>query len=106
VGGGVEVDGDSTTMTKSLRKRTTVAHSETGVKAVACSGAGDEAGHALGPGSRMAGGSSGAAVSTVIAERERACGQEFVKCGERERGPEILVWGHNARCAPTTRISL
>jgi hypothetical protein len=38
-GGGVEVDGGSVTMTKSLRKRT-VARSEAGVEAMTCSGAG------------------------------------------------------------------
>jgi hypothetical protein len=42
-GGGVEVDGSSTTMTKSLRKRMAAAHSEAGVEAVVCSRAGDEA---------------------------------------------------------------
>jgi hypothetical protein len=42
-GGRVEVDSSSMTMTKSLRKRAAVAHSEAGVEAVACSGAGDEA---------------------------------------------------------------
>jgi hypothetical protein len=42
-GDGVEVDSDRTTMTKSLRKRTTVAHSEAGVEAAACSGARDKA---------------------------------------------------------------
>jgi hypothetical protein len=42
-GGRVEVDGDSMIMTKSLRKRTTVARSEAGVEAAACSGARDEA---------------------------------------------------------------
>jgi hypothetical protein len=42
-GGGVEVDGGSTTMTKSLRKRMTTTCSEAGVKAAVCSGAGDEA---------------------------------------------------------------
>jgi hypothetical protein len=41
-GGRVEVDSSSTTMTKSLRKRTAAAHSEAGVEAVVCSGAGDE----------------------------------------------------------------
>jgi hypothetical protein len=40
-GGRVEVDGDSVTMIKSLRKRTVVARSEAGVEVVACSGAGD-----------------------------------------------------------------
>jgi hypothetical protein len=39
----VEVDSDLTTMTKSLRKRMTVAHSEVGVEAAACSGARDKA---------------------------------------------------------------
>jgi hypothetical protein len=38
-GGGVEVDGGSATMTKSLRMRTVVACSEAEVKAAACSGA-------------------------------------------------------------------
>jgi hypothetical protein len=33
-------------------------------------------------------------------------GQKFAKCGETERGPEILVLGHNARHAPTMRVSL
>jgi hypothetical protein len=42
-GGRVEVDGGSMIMTKSLRKRTTVARSEAKVKAAACSGARDEA---------------------------------------------------------------
>jgi uncharacterized protein (UPF0261 family) len=42
-GGGVEVDGDSVTMTKRLRKRTVAACSEAGVEAVVCSGARDEA---------------------------------------------------------------
>jgi hypothetical protein len=46
--------------------------------------------HAPGPGSRTAG---GAAVSRATTERERARGQNFAKCGERERGPKILVWG-------------
>jgi hypothetical protein len=43
-GGRVEVNGDSdcAIMTKSLRKRTTAAHSEAGVEAAACSRAGDE----------------------------------------------------------------
>jgi hypothetical protein len=63
---------------------------------------------APGLGSRTAGGGSGAAVSRAIVERERerARDQKFAKCGERERGPEILVRGHNARHAPTTRVSL
>jgi hypothetical protein len=38
-GGGVEVDSDSVTMTKSLRKRMAAARSDAGVKAAACSGA-------------------------------------------------------------------
>jgi hypothetical protein len=42
-GGRVEVDGSSTTMTKSLRKRMAAAHSEARVEAVVCSRAGDEA---------------------------------------------------------------
>jgi hypothetical protein len=42
-GGGVEVNGGSVTMTKSLRKRMAAARSETGVEEVACSGARDEA---------------------------------------------------------------
>jgi hypothetical protein len=46
------------------------------------------------------------AVSRVTAEQERARGQKFAKCGERERGSKILVWEHNARCAPTMRVSL
>jgi hypothetical protein len=41
-GGEVEVNGDSATMTKSLRKRTTVARSEVGVEAAACSRDEDE----------------------------------------------------------------
>jgi hypothetical protein len=32
-------------------------------------------------------------VSRVTAERERARAQKFTECGERERGPEILVRG-------------
>jgi hypothetical protein len=39
-GGRVEVDDGSMTMTKSLRKRMTVARSEGGVEAAACSGGG------------------------------------------------------------------
>jgi hypothetical protein len=42
-GGGVEVDGGSAIMTKSLMKRMAVTHFEAVVEAVACSGAGDEA---------------------------------------------------------------
>jgi hypothetical protein len=42
-GGGVEVDGGSVTMTKSLTKRTAAARSEAGDKAAACSRDGDEA---------------------------------------------------------------
>jgi hypothetical protein len=42
-GGRVEVDDDSVTMTRSLRKRTAVACSEGGVEAAVCSGDGDEA---------------------------------------------------------------
>jgi hypothetical protein len=41
-GGGVEGDGDSTTMTKSLRKRIVAACSEARVEVAACSGVGDE----------------------------------------------------------------
>jgi hypothetical protein len=40
---------------------------------------------ALGLGLRTTGGGGGAAVSKAIAERERARGQKFAKCGERER---------------------
>jgi hypothetical protein len=39
-GGRVEVDGSSAIMTKSLRKRTTVARSEAEVEVAVCSGAG------------------------------------------------------------------
>jgi hypothetical protein len=42
-GGGVEVDGDSVIMIKSLRKTTAAARSEAGVEAAACSGVRDEA---------------------------------------------------------------
>jgi hypothetical protein len=42
-GGGVEVDGGSAIMTKSLRKRMAVARSKVKVEAAVCSGAGDEA---------------------------------------------------------------
>jgi hypothetical protein len=48
---------------------------------------------ALGPGSRTAGGSGGTVAARVTVEQERAQGQNFAKCGERERGPEILVQG-------------
>jgi hypothetical protein len=48
---------------------------------------------ALGLGLRTTGGGGGAVVSKAIAERERARGQKFAKCGKRERGPKILVWG-------------
>jgi hypothetical protein len=41
-GGGVEVDSDSATMTKSLRKSTAAAYSVAGAKVAACSGAGIE----------------------------------------------------------------
>jgi hypothetical protein len=40
--GGVKVNGRSTAMTKSLRKRPAVARSEARVKVVACSGVRDE----------------------------------------------------------------
>jgi hypothetical protein len=40
-----------------------------------------------------AGGSSSTVVSRATAERERARGQKFAKCGEREREPKILVQG-------------
>jgi hypothetical protein len=43
------------------------------------------------PRSRRIGGGSGTVVSRVTTERERARGQKFAKCGERERGPKILV---------------
>jgi hypothetical protein len=95
-GGGVEIDGGSATMTKSLRKRTTAAQSEAGVEAVACSGA------RIGDGRWQ----RNMAVSRATAERESARGQNFAKCGEREHMPKILVWGHNARRIPTTRVSL
>jgi hypothetical protein len=49
-GGRVKVDRGSVTMTMSLRKRTTVTHSEAGVEAAACSGAGDEAAACFGAG--------------------------------------------------------
>jgi hypothetical protein len=42
-GGGVEVDGDSVIMIKSLRKTTAAARSEARVEAAACSGVRDEA---------------------------------------------------------------
>jgi hypothetical protein len=42
-GGGVEVDGDSTTMTKSIGKRTVAARSEARVEVAVCSRAEDEA---------------------------------------------------------------
>jgi hypothetical protein len=42
-GGGVKVNGGIVTITKSLRKRATLAHSEGGVEVAACSGDGDEA---------------------------------------------------------------
>jgi hypothetical protein len=43
-GGGVKVDSDSVTMTKSLRKRTVETCSKAGVEATVCSGAGIEDG--------------------------------------------------------------
>jgi hypothetical protein len=43
---------------------------------------------APGPGSRTAGGAGG-----DFCNDSRARGQNFAKCGERERGPEILVRG-------------
>jgi hypothetical protein len=54
----------------------------------------------------MVGGGGGAAVSRVTAERERARGRKYDKCGERECGPKILVRGPNARRTPSMRISL
>jgi hypothetical protein len=73
-GGGV--DDSNATMTKSLGKRTAVARFEARVVVAACSGARVEA-----------------AVSKATAERGRARGQNFARCDERERGPEILVRG-------------
>jgi hypothetical protein len=92
-GGGVEVDGGSATMIKSLRKRTTVACFEVGVEAVASCRAEDGAVVCSELGSRTVGGGGGAVVSMAIADRERARGRKFSKCGEREHGSEILVWG-------------
>jgi hypothetical protein len=62
--------------------------------------------HAPGPGSRATGGGSGVAVSKKTAQRERARGQKYAKCGEKEHVPEILVRGPNVRCAPSAFISL
>jgi hypothetical protein len=73
---GGEVDGSNATMTKSLRKRTVAARSEARVVVAVCSRARVEA-----------------AVSKATAERGRARGQNFARCDERERGPEILVRG-------------
>jgi hypothetical protein len=41
----------------------------------------------------MVGGGGDAVVSRVTVERERVRGKKNSKCGKRERGPEILVWG-------------
>jgi hypothetical protein len=71
-GGGVEVDGGSAIMTKSLRKRMAMARFEAGVKAVACSVAGDEARCASGLGSRTVDCCDGVVTSRVTVERERA----------------------------------
>jgi hypothetical protein len=46
--------------------------------------------HALGLGLRTIGGGGGAAVSKVIEERERARGQKFAKCGERESMGDLM----------------
>jgi hypothetical protein len=61
---------------------------------------------AAGPESRTVGGGSSAVVSRVTVERERARGQKFATCGDREHEPEILVWAPNARRSPSTRVSL
>jgi hypothetical protein len=71
-GGGVKVDGGSTIMTKSLRKRMAMARFEAGVKAVVCSVAGDEARCASGLGSRTVGRGDGVTTSRVTVEQERA----------------------------------
>jgi hypothetical protein len=68
--GGVDVDGDSATMTKSLRKRTTAARFEARVEAVACSRPGTRWRHAPELGSRTAGCGDGKVVSRAIEEAE------------------------------------
>jgi hypothetical protein len=54
-------------------------------------GTGTRRWRAPGSGSWMVGGGGDMVVSRAIAERERVRGKKFAKCGERERGPEILV---------------
>jgi hypothetical protein len=41
----------------------------------------------------MASGGGSAVVSRATVDQERARGQKFAMCGEREREPEILVQG-------------
>jgi hypothetical protein len=92
--GGVEVNGGSTTMTKSLRMRMTTTRSEARVEAAVCSKADDDVVACSVAGiedGRWHG--SGATVSRVTTERERARGLKFTKCDERKRGPKILVRG-------------
>jgi hypothetical protein len=95
-GGGVEVNSGSVTMTNNLRKRTVVASFEAGVEAAACSGAGDEAAALSRAGiedGKWQWWHNGFLGDSRARERERERGQNFAKCDERERGPEILVRG-------------
>jgi hypothetical protein len=70
-GGGVEVNSGNAIMSKSLRERTAVAHSEAGVEVAACSGARARRQRALGPGSRTTGGGGGGGVTVSRATAER-----------------------------------
>jgi hypothetical protein len=74
-GGRVEFDDGGVTMTKSLRKRTAVARSETGVDAATCSEAGDEV--AAWSRARIGGGDT--TVARVTTKRERAWGRNVVR---------------------------
>jgi hypothetical protein len=77
-----------------------VAHSKGGVEAAACSGYGDEVVACSGDKIMDIGGGGGTVVSGATAERERAQGQNFAKCGERGCGPEILVRGTKCMMHP------
>jgi hypothetical protein len=72
-----------------LRKRTTAACPEAGVKAVTCSKAGDEAAmcsKARDEAATPTVGSGVMTVSRVTEKRESARSQKITKCGEREHG--------------------
>jgi hypothetical protein len=85
-GGGVEVDGGSTTMT-TCGSWTTAHALRPGSRQRCALVPGMRQQRALGLGSRMTGGGGGTMVSRVTEERERARVQKFAKCGgERVQG--------------------